>query len=254
MGIGRVIGSGCLGMLCLLPMAWISFQFLDLTGEITGGLIVNASALTNAIGSLIGGGAGALVGILIGAFLGLFLICIFPIHWALINNPNDIMLLLAIVLPWILCCAITSGLFAHTPRGGLHTSLAIGIGYMIVFLGVYFVLRLVLGPFAGLIDSLFSGLTDMPYVLAVISATMEGAVVGGVFGAFVGSLKYEPQGGSDSSKKSKKSKKSSSTKPEPTLDSFGSYGSSAKDDFCTNCGAKFTGADEFCTNCGAKRK
>ncbi|MHA1149635.1 MAG: zinc ribbon domain-containing protein [Promethearchaeota archaeon] len=250
MGIGRVIKSGCLGMLCLLPMAWISFQFLDLTSQITGGLIKNAGALTTAIGSLIGGGAGAILGFIIGAFMGLFLICIFPIHWALINNPNDIMLLIAIVLPWILCCTITAGLFAHSPRGGLNTSLAIGIGYMIFFVLIYIVLRLLLGPLGVIIDGLFTGLTDMPYILAVISATMEGAVVGGIFGAFIGSLKYVPEGTIESSK----SKKSKSSKPEPTLDSFGSPSSSVKDEFCINCGAKFTGDDEFCTNCGAKRK
>ncbi|MBA7643832.1 hypothetical protein ES703_51566 [subsurface metagenome] len=49
MGWGRVIGSGCLGMLCLIPMAWISFSLLDLTSSVTGGLINN---LNDAIASL----------------------------------------------------------------------------------------------------------------------------------------------------------------------------------------------------------
>lgn len=252
MGLKRVIGSGIAGMLCLLPMAWISFYFLDLPAQITGGLIQN----TAEIGSLFGG-AGQLIGLVIGMILGLVLICLFPVHWALIYQPNDLLLLTAIILPWILCCAITSGLFAHSPRGGLHTSIAIGLGWMILFLVGYALMRVALGPFGTVLDAAVTGFTDMPFALAVITATMEGALIGGIFGSFVGSLKYEPEGGSGSSSKKKKKKKDKDFAPEPTFDSMGAVDtsrSSTVSDFCTNCGAKLTGSDDFCTNCGAKKK
>jgi len=248
MGFKRVLGSGILGMLCLLPMAWVSFYFLDLPSQITGGLIKNIAGIGEALPQ-----GGNLIVFVIGAFLGLALICLFPIHWCLIYYPNDIMLLVAVILPWILCCSITAGLTAHTPRGGLHTSLAIGIGYMLLFLIGYGALGAAVSQVGGaaLIDGLLTGLTDMPFALAVITATMEGALVGGVFGAFVGSLKYNP-GGKGSSKSSSKS---FVPKAEPTLDSFDIGKSSSESAFCTNCGAKYTpGVDEFCTNCGAKIK
>ena len=41
MGWGRVIKSGIVGMLLLIPMAYISFRFLNLTEGVTGGLIAN---------------------------------------------------------------------------------------------------------------------------------------------------------------------------------------------------------------------
>ena len=52
MGFGRVVWSGCVGMLCLIPMAWISFSFLDLTGSVTGGLITNLNTALSSLGSL----------------------------------------------------------------------------------------------------------------------------------------------------------------------------------------------------------
>lgn len=179
MGFKRVLLSGIVGMILLLPMAMISFYFLDLPAQITGGLIRNSAAL----GSLLGG-----YGMILNAFLGLVLICLFPVHWALMYQPNDILLLVALILPWILCCVVTSALFAHSPRGALHTSLAIGIGWMIVFLIGITVLDVATG---GLLGAAVLGFTDMPIALAVITATMEGALIGGIFGALVGSLKYE---------------------------------------------------------------
>jgi hypothetical protein len=64
LGFGRVVWSGCVGMLCLIPMAWISFSFLDLTSSITGGLITNLNDALGSLGTLIPG-FGTLLGILI---------------------------------------------------------------------------------------------------------------------------------------------------------------------------------------------
>jgi hypothetical protein len=258
MGLKRVICSGCAGMLCLIPMAYISFRFLNLTSVITGGLIENFEDLMAGLGSLIGQGGG-LITTIGSAFIGLALIFLFPIHWCIQYRPDDIMLLIAVVVPWILCCSITAGLFAHSPVGGLTTSFAIGIGYLVPAIAIYFAIPAIINSvaggavggalFTGIIDGLISGLTDLPYLLAVTTAILEGAGVGAVFGAFIGSLKYSP-GEEEGSSKS-----FDTDMEEP---SFGDFSSSTKsssgkaDEFCTNCGAKLTADDEFCTNCGAK--
>ena len=193
MGWGRVIKSGIVGMVLLIPMAYISFRFLNLTEGVTGGLIANIddaiASITSDLGPL-----SLLVDLLAGAAIGALLIFLFPIHWCLIYRPDDIMLIIAITLPWILTCVITSAIFSHTPRGGLHTSLAIGIGYAIILSVIYFLFMFV--PFIGpaLLDGLLLGLTDLPYLVAVLLAIFEGCLVGAVFGGFVGSLKYKTEG------------------------------------------------------------
>ena len=238
--------SGCVGMLCLIPMAWISFSFLDLTGSITGGLITNLNDALSSLGTVLPG-IGTIIGILGGAFIGLILIFLFPIHWCIFYRPDDVMLIISVILPWILCCTITSAISAHSPRGGIHTSLAIGIGYVIPALVIFFILPFIpmVGPIiGGVINGLASGLTDLPYALAVGTSILEGSLVGAVFGGFIGSLKYKPEGGGSKVPKIKKLK-SEKASSEPTLGGTGT-------DFCTNCGAKLTSDDEFCTNCGAK--
>ena len=229
-------------MLCLIPMAWISFTFLDLTGSITGGLITN---LNVALGSF-SGPLGAVIGIIGGAFIGLILIFLFPIHWCIFYRPDDVILIISVILPWILCCTITSAISAHSPRGGIHTSLAIGIGYVIPALVIYFILPFISPIIAGVVDGLASGLTDLPYALAVGTSILEGSLVGAVFGGFIGSLKYKPEGGGGKAPKVKKSKPKD-VSSEPTLG-----GTGKEVPFCTNCGSKLTSDDTFCTNCGQK--
>ncbi|MFX0018025.1 MAG: hypothetical protein ACFFBT_17660, partial [Promethearchaeota archaeon] len=108
-------------MLFLVPLSWISFRLLDLTNSITGGLVDD---LNLALASL-GAGGGFL------SFLaGLVMILLFPIHWCLTYRPDDVLLIISVILPWVLTCTITSAISAHSPRGGIHTSLAIGIGYI----------------------------------------------------------------------------------------------------------------------------
>ncbi|MFX0026782.1 MAG: zinc ribbon domain-containing protein [Candidatus Hermodarchaeota archaeon] len=224
-------------MVFLVPLSWISFSLLDLTSSITGGLVED---LNVALASL-GAGGGFL------SFLaGLVMVLFFPIHWCLTYRPDDVLLIISVILPWILTCTITSAISSHSPRGGLHTSLAIGIGYIIVGFAFYFILPMIIniflpggGAFASaILDGLSAGLTDLPYLLAVLLAVLEGCLVGSVFGAFIGSLKYKPAGG-----KAKVKKKEVIAEVEPTLDGT---------DFCTNCGAKVPPGVDFCTNCGSK--
>jgi hypothetical protein len=244
-------------MLFLVPMAWISFSFLNLSSGITGGLIEDLEvALNGLIFSLsLPPFMQGLLSFLGSALIGLVLILFFPIHWCLTYRPNDISLIIAVIAPWILCCVITSAIFAHSPRGGIHTSLAIGIGYMIIALSIYFIIPLILNFFlpglgvgglvAGILDGLSIGLTDLPYALAVFTAILEGCLVGAVFGGFIGSLKYKPK--SAVKKKKVKVKASPADDDEPTLEK------SIDTDYCTHCGAKLTPGEEFCTNCGQKR-
>jgi ribosomal protein L40E len=238
-------------MLCLAPMAYISFRFLDLTSGITGGLIKNVGDALSIITDTIGVG-GAFLEVLIGGLIGLGLIFLFPIHWCIFYRPEDVGLIIAVTLPWILCCAITSAIFAHNPRGGIHTSIAIGLGYLIPLSLIYLILSVALPLGPAILDGLLTGLSDLPYLIAISTSILEGSLVGAVFGAFVGSLKYKPSGGKI---KSKKKKVKEEEMPEPTFEiSQEVPAASSTSDFCTNCGAKLAPGDEFCTNCGYKKK
>ena len=244
MGFGRVLWTGIVGMIFLLLTSYISFVFLDLTSGVTGGLIENLGDALSSLGSILPG-IGGIIGILAPMFLGLVLILIFPIHWCLMYRPDDVMLLISVTLPWILACSMICGINAKTPGKGIRTSLAIGIGYLILALSLYFLLPLIpiIGPFiGGIIDGLTLGLTDLPYVFAVSTAILEGCLVGAIFGAFIGSLKYKPTG-AGSKQKSKKSKTKVEDDKEPTLSDSA---------HCTNCGAKLVVDNDFCTNCGMK--
>jgi hypothetical protein len=231
-------------MIFLALTSWISFQFLDLTSSVTGGLIENLNLALASLGSILPGPLGAILGILGGLLMGLVMVLIFPIHWCLMYRPDDVMLLISVTLPWILACSMITGINAKTPGKGIRTCLAIGIGYLIIALLIYFILPVipVIGPLlGGLIDGAVTGLTDLPYVLAVTTAILEGCLVGAVFGGFIGALKYKPTG-EGGKKKPKKVKSKVEEDDEPTLD----------DAHCMNCGAKLVAGNDFCTNCGMK--
>ncbi|HDZ17373.1 hypothetical protein LCGC14_0599860 [marine sediment metagenome] len=253
MGFKRVFFTGCAGMLCLIPMAWISFRFLNLTEGVTGGLIVN---IDDAIGAISGffGAAGFVIEILIGMVIGVALIFLFPIHWILYYRPDDVGLLIAVTIPWILACVITSGLFAHSPRGGFNTSLAMGIGYAIILTVVYFVLSAILPLGSAILDGVLLGLTDLPFLFAVLTAIFEGCLVGAIFGAFIGSLKYKPEAGKEK-KKIAEAREEHVEVPEifPSQTLQNESTSTTSSDFCTECGAVLTAEELFCTNCGAKK-
>ena len=249
MGFKRVFWSGVVGMIVLIPMSWISFRFLNLTEGLTGGLLENIDDALSTITGRFGSGLGVAIEIFAGAFIGLALVLIFPIHWCIYYHPEDIGLVVAVTVPWILCCVIASGLFAHTPRGGIHTSLAIGIGYAIILSIGYIVLVVALPMGSAILDGLLLGLTDLPYLVAILTSILEGCLVGAVFGAFIGSLKYKPAGAKGKKGKSK-GKKEITEMSEANKAIESSLVSTATK--CTNCGAKLVSDDLFCTNCGAK--
>jgi len=235
LGLKRVVWSGIFAMIFLFLASWLMIiKPFDITSNITGGLIQN---LDDALASL---GGSPIISFLAGGLVGLLLVLIFPIHWCLMYHPDNVMLLISVTLPWILACSTISAINAKTPGQGIRTSLAIGIGYLIIALVIFFLLRLI--PYVGpIINGLLTGLTDLPYILAVSTAILEGCLVGAVFGGFIGAIKYKPAG--DSSKqKSKKSKAKFDDDKEPTLD----------DSHCTNCGAKLVRGNDFCNNCGMK--
>ncbi|MFX1389004.1 MAG: zinc ribbon domain-containing protein [Promethearchaeota archaeon] len=255
MGWGRVIKSGIVGMLILVPMSYISFRFLNLTEGVTGGLIVNIDEALSSLTSFIGIG-GFFLELLAGAFIGIILILIFPIHWCIMYSPDDILLIIAVTLPWILTCVIVSALFAHSPREAIHTSLSIGIGYAIISIVLYIILTVAipLGLGSVILDGLSVGLTDLPFLLAVLTAILEGCLVGTVFGAFIGSLRYKPSGTKKKKTKVKVEKATrETTEMFPSEEIEEDISTTSASDFCTNCGAKLTKDDLFCTNCGAKK-
>jgi hypothetical protein len=230
-------------MFLLIPLSYISFRFLNLGEGVTGGLIQN---LDDALASL-----GPIAEILGGALIGIILIFIFPIHWCIFYRPEDIGLLIAVTLPWILCCVIICGLSARTPKKAIHTSLAIGIGYSIISIVIYLIIVLII-PFglgSVLLDGISLGLTDLPFLLATLTAIFEGCLVGGVFGAFMGSLRYNPGGAKSKKVKSKgKVEVSSLSEESRAIEST----ILTQETSCSNCGAKLPTNELFCTNCGAK--
>jgi len=172
-------------------------------------------------------------------------------------------MMLAVVLPWILCCTLTAAIFAHSPKGGLTTSVAIGLGYMIPAVVIYLLLPVILNMIVGgggipidlsfiteLINDIFEGLTDRPFVLSVITAILEGCLIGGVFGAFIGSLKYKPEGAEGKVKSYAEPGFESTEKGE--VEKKAAIASTESTNFCLQCGAKLEPGDTFCTKCGAK--
>ena len=183
----RFIWTGIVGMLLMLLIAYATFYFFDLIALLTGGLIQNFFVLARAIG-------GPIIGFFISALIGIFLICLIPVHWALINRPDDVMLMLALILPWIICCSVMALLTSRNPQEGIFTSLAIGLGLFAIMTMFYFGLAFILARFGGgaILDGVSIGFTGLPFLLAAFLATMEGAGIGAVFAALIGSLKYEP--------------------------------------------------------------
>jgi hypothetical protein len=240
-------------MLCLVPLAWISFSFLNLTENVTGGLISNFEDFLASIGSVFGplGMALSIVGSVV---IGLLMIFLFPIHWALWYQPENVMLLIGLMLPWILCCGITAAIFAKTPQQGIWTSLFIGLGYLIPMMILYGVAAVLGGALLnapgialGAIDGLSLGLTDLPYLLAVFTGILEGCLIGAVFGAFFGSIRYKPEEEAGvTAVKTKKKKAGSEAEPEPTLEK--------SENFCINCGATLLPGEDYCPDCGTKVK
>ena len=258
MGFGRVVGSGCLGALCLIPMSWISSTVFDLGAAATGGALENIGVgLNNTLPLLVPGPLGQALPVVIGGLLGLFVILVFPMHWFLYYRPDQWTYALAVMIPWVLACFITSYLMSHSPRGGVNTSFAIGIFYMITFGGVITFLSSndTIGP---IIQGAFVGLTDLNPTIAVILACLEGAGIGAVFGALAGSIKYNPKAEDVKEKggKAKKAEKKFESFGGPSLDENVATPTKAKGGtkICPNCNAKVDASDVFCMNCGTSFK
>ncbi|MHA1728149.1 MAG: zinc ribbon domain-containing protein [Promethearchaeota archaeon] len=273
MGLWRVIWTGCCGMCCLIPMAWISFSFLDLSSAVTNGIFIDVGpALSSILQGFLPEGLGTLSGILVGGLIGLIMLIFFPLHWALYYRPDNIPMALAIILPWILVGTITSALFCKKAKQGFDTGLAIGLGYA---LGTSIIVLAIQGFLSGMIgvniidifNGLFTGLTDLPFFVALLTSCLEGGLIGGIFGAFIGSLRYKPDSGSNKGKKRKKAKKGKNSEAGETGDLFdneplfgevkegkkkgkGKAAGKSKN-LCPHCGAKLISGDIFCPNCGS---
>ena len=159
-------------------------------------------------------------------------------------------------LSWILSCVIASALFSHSPREAIHTSLSIGIGYAIISIVIYIILAVAIPMGLGsvILDGLMTGLTEWPFLPAVLTAILEGCLVGTVFGAFIGSLRYKPKGAKEKKKKGKVKEEITETTemfPRETVEEKPI--TTSHSEYCTNCGAKLTTDDLFCTNCGSKK-
>lgn len=252
-------------MLCLIPTSWLAFEFLDLGAAITNGLFLELGpALSSLFGAIPGlGAASGVVSILTQGTLGVVSLIFFPLHWSLYYRPDEVAFAFAIILPWLLTGTLTSALFCKSAKQGFDTGLAVGLGYALG-VGLFpLLIQAILEAAAGLsidiigvLDGIFSGMTDLPYLLAVVTACVEGGIICGTFGAFIGSLKYDPEE-MEEGKKDKKEKE-----PEPTVSAsdWSASSDSSSDrldspggsEFCPNCGTKVLGGDAFCPNCGAK--
>lgn len=257
-------------------MAWISFTVFDLGAAITGGLFVNiGDAITILMEMALGDQAGGLgLSIIVGGIIAVAMVTIFPLHWVLQYRPDEPLYALAVILPWILCTFISALLFAKTMKEGFLTGVFIGLGYMILGLVIVIGLKAVLesGVPGGsaLIDGVFRGLTDNPPETAIILACLEGGLIGGVFGALAGAIRYNPNAeaegyvpkaaqsnapafGSQSYATSIPPPSYAQTSAPPTAPpTYAAATDSAPKDFCTNCGAKLQEGLQFCMNCGQK--
>lgn len=264
MGLWRVMWTGCLGMLCLIPLAWFAFNVLDLGAAVTGDLFIDiGDAIDSVFASLppsLPGFVTSFIPFVIQGVMGIIMLWFFPLHWALYYRPDDIGMALAIVLPWLLVGTITAALFCKKARQGFDTGLAIGLAYALG-IGVFpLIIQAIVnaalpGGLGGVFDlmtvfnGLFSGMTDLPYWAAVLTACVEGGLIAGVFGALIGSLKYKPDG-LESKKVKKARKKKSEPKITTTTTTDGTSTSSGLR--CPNCQSNVVPGDPFCPNCGTK--
>jgi hypothetical protein len=255
-------------------MAWVAVTFFGLDAAISGGLIYGLGGALDTIFTMLmasqgGGGAaalGAILPIISGGIIGIASLSIFPIHWVLTYRPDEPMFALAMMIPWILCGFLTALIFAKSTKEGFWMIFAIGITMAVMGVGMYILITVVLpqalgpaaGALVGVIDGIFLGLTDLTPIPAILSATLEGAFIGGVFGALAGAIKYKP-GEEEYDPKSKKKQKAS---PPKNYDAFGGSTSMPAQQTsmpttksavkCKYCGANIPPGMNFCTNCGNK--
>jgi len=168
------------------------------------------------------------------------------------------MFALAMMLPWVLCVGISALFFAKSAKDGLFIGIYLAIGFIfwgiLIYIGLFLLLGEALGS-AAIVDGLFAGLTDLHPVLAVILSSLEGGLIGGAFGAFVGSLKYKPTQESytpsvPEDKGAKKEKKEKTKKGKNTSD-MDSGPTLSPDQLkkCPFCGKMIKKDLKYCINC-----
>ena len=260
MGFGRVVGSGCLGALCLIPMSWISFTVFDLGAAATGGALENiGTGLNTYLPVLLPGPMGQLLPVILGGLLGLFIVLLFPMHWFLYYRPDQWVYALAVMTPWVLTCFITALITSHSPRGGANTSFAIGIFYILTFGTIMLVLSMN-DAVGTIVTGAITGLTDLHPFAAVLLSVLEGCGIGAVFGALAGAIRYKP---THEDVKEKEVKGKSVLKSSNTFEPFSgssyegktsnnqpSAGATSNEKICPNCAQKVKADDMFCMNCG----
>lgn len=198
MGAPKIIFlGGLLGGVFLLLMGWVSFQVLNLGDLMTGGLLTNISSLFSMLGDVLPG-IGSIFALILPMFIGWGMLILFPLDWALTYRPDDIGLLFGILIPWAIAGVLTSLIFAKNAKQGFLCGIAIAL-YPIILMIVGSILLgflsqgLLMGiNIGGILDGIVVGLVDRSLPLAILSATLEGGALAGVFGALIGSLKYDP--------------------------------------------------------------
>ncbi len=202
-------------------MAGVSFTYFDLTDAISGSLFVNVGdgILLLLQDSDLGINTGTFITILIGGVSGFISLMIFPIHWLLYYRPDEIGMAFAMTIPWIVAIGISALLFTKSAREGIFLGLYLALGYIVVSVAIYFLITAALaqeGPIgSSIIDGIFSGLTDLHPILAIIFSTLEGGLIGGTFGALIGALKYKASAETYDPTKKKKKKKKKGEEDEP---------------------------------------
>jgi zinc ribbon protein len=212
------------------------------------------------------------------------MILLFPIHWVLQYRPDHPEFALAMMIPWVLCVFISGLMFAKNMKDGFMIGIKLAIGYIVVGILVVTAIGAIMANIPGgqaIFDSLILGLTDLSPTAAVIFSCIEGGLIGGVFGALAGAIRYKP--GEEYNPKGKSGK-------EENTNAFGGqaqpatvYGAPvgqpmyqaptdqvprgqpayqapvgqpqgipAKSDFCVNCGAALEPGVQFCTQCGQR--
>lgn len=226
MGFCKKCCISCLSCCCLIPMSWIAFNFFGLDAAITGGLLTNIGPALSTLAAA-SGVPGASV--LVGGLIGFIMILIFPLHWMLYFRPDEPMFALAIIIPWVLMGFITSIIWAKSTKEGFMLPMITGILLIVVAIFLFQFALPFIATQAGvnmtpIFDSLFQGLAglpdsnplgDLPAVAIMILAILEGSLVGGVFGALAGAIRYDPASGTYQPKSSGKSK------PSKTYQAFG---------------------------------
>ncbi|MHA2002073.1 MAG: hypothetical protein ACTSVU_08290 [Promethearchaeota archaeon] len=179
-------------------MAGVSFAYFDLGNAISGSLFVNlGNAIEDGLQLATGNpSTGSLLTILIGGIIGLVALLMFPVHWLLYYRPDDPMMAIALTIPWVVAIGISAAIFAKSAKQGIFVGIILAIGYIIIGIVIYILLSAALvktgGVGQGAVDGMFLGLTGLHPILAVILSSLEGALVGGSFGALIGALKYKP--------------------------------------------------------------